>query len=94
MQREHASLFRTFAALDFQDRRAILAFAGVYGLLGGDDPQEQGPLSYERAHHYAFGESHLTWAREICLMREALQLSRSRSDPGVRCQRPSAARLR
>ena len=79
MQREHAALFQTFAALDFQDKEAILGFASVYGLLDSD-LQEQGPLSYEFGHHYAVGESHLTWAHEICLMREAMRLTRSRSE--------------
>ena len=79
MVREHAALFRTFTDLDFRDKGAILAFASTYGLLGADR-QEQGPLSNELGHHYAFGESHLTWAREICLMREALALTQRRPD--------------
>jgi hypothetical protein len=61
MQREHATLFHRFAALDYRDREAIRAFATEYGLLGV--PSKRG-----------IGESHLTWAREICLMREALKL--------------------
>lgn len=64
MQREHAALFRGFERLDYRDRDAIRAFASTYGLLGVSD---------------GFGESHLTWAREICLMREALNLTRSRT---------------
>ena len=79
MQRKHAALFRTFADLDFRDKKAILGFASVYGLLGSDG-QEQGPLSHEFGNHYAVGESHLTWAREICLMREAMRLTRFRSE--------------
>ena len=79
MQREHAALFQTFAALDFQDKEAILGFASVYGLLGSEW-QEQGPLSHEFGNHYAVGESHLTWAREIGLMREAMRLTRFRSE--------------
>lgn len=62
MRREHAALFRLFAALDYRDREAIRAFANQYGLLG--EPSKHG-----------WGESHLAWAREICLMQEALELS-------------------
>jgi hypothetical protein len=77
MQREHTTLFRTFAALDYLDKNAILGFAGIYGLLG-DATQQQGPLrAYDR--HVAFGESHLTWAYEIALMRDALSLVRLRT---------------
>jgi len=79
MVREHATLFRTFADLDFRDRGAILAFASTYGLLG-TERQEQGPLSSELGHHYALGESHLTWAHEICLMRDALALTQHRPE--------------
>lgn len=64
MDREHAALFRIFAGLDYTDRQAIGAFATKYGLLGAS-PESHGP------------ESHLTWAREICLMREALKLSKA-----------------
>ena len=79
MAREHAVLFRTFANLDFRDRDAILAFVSKFGLLGADQRQEQGPFSHEFGYHYAGGESHLTWAREICLMREALHLAQSKT---------------
>ena len=78
MQREHAALFQTFAALDFQDKEAILGFASVYGLLGSDS-QVQGPPAPEFGNHFAVGESHLKWAREICLMQEAMRLTRFRS---------------
>ena len=78
MQREHAALFQTFAALDFQDREAILGFASTYGLLGIDQ-QEQGPSSREHGYRHVMGESHLTWAREICLMQEAMRLAHWRS---------------
>ena len=70
MQRRHAALFQTFAAIDFQDREAILGFASVYGLLS-IDRKEQTSSSEP--------ESHLTWAREICLMREAMKLARWRT---------------
>lgn len=79
MQREYAALFQTFAALDFRDKKAILGFASAYGLLGSDW-QEQGPPSREFRDHYAVGESHLTWAREICLMQEAMRLTRFRPE--------------
>ena len=80
MAREHAALFRTFADLDFRDMDAILAFASQYGLLlGADQHQQQGPLSYKLGHHYAGGESQLTWAQEICWMREALHLARRKT---------------
>ena len=78
MQRMHAALFQAFAALDFQDRDAIRGFASTYGLLGSAR-QEQGPLPCEQGSHYAIGESHLTWAYEICLMRKAMRLSQWRS---------------
>lgn len=61
MDKEHATLFHTFAAVEYWNRDAISAFASAYGLLGVPSP------------HYR-GESHLTWAREICLMREAIEL--------------------
>ena len=77
MQRKHAALFLTFAALDFRDKKAIREFASTYGLLGAER-QEQGPLHKHR-RHYAFGESHLTWAYEICAMREGIGLVRPRS---------------
>ena len=78
MERKHAALFRTFEALDFQDKGAIIAFASSYGLLGVEQ-REQGPLSSKYGGHYASGESHLTWAHEICQMREAMRLVRPRS---------------
>ena len=79
MQRKHAALFRTFADLDFRDKEAILGFARIYGLLGHHS-QEQGPLSHEFGYHHALGEPHLAWAHEICLMRKAIRLTRSRSE--------------
>lgn len=80
MLREHATLFRTFADLDYQDRAAMLDFATRYGLLGAGF-QDQALMFADRTgpdrHHHALGESQLTWAREICLMREGLELSRT-----------------
>jgi len=82
MSREHASLFRTFADLDYTDVAAILDFVKRYGLLGLPR-REQNILVAQKSgqdrHHYAGGESHLDWAREICLMREALQLTRTKT---------------
>jgi hypothetical protein len=62
MSREHAALFRTFGELDYQDRDVIRGFASKFGMLGIESRSRP-------------GESHLNWAREICLMREALQLA-------------------
>ena len=81
MQREHAALFRAFAALDYRDKDALVAFASTYGCLGTEQ-QQQGPLR-KYGSHYALGEAHLTWAREIALMREALSLTRVRSSTEV-----------
>ncbi len=68
MKRASAGLFLKFAGLDYSDRDAIRGFARAYGLLG------QPAKSY-------FGEPHLTWAREICLMREAVKETKRRT-PG------------
>jgi hypothetical protein len=78
MQRQHAALFREFAALDYKDRAAILAFAAKYGSLGL--PRQHQTLVVRdrfgsRHHHSATGESHLGWALEICRMREGLKLA-------------------
>src|SRR5579864_1964568 len=66
MAREHATLFRTFGELDYRDREAIRGFAMEYGMLGVESKANP-------------GESHLCWAREICLMREALDLAQPRT---------------
>ena len=76
MQREHATLFLAFAELNYRDKDALLAFANMYGLLGVER-QHQAPPQADDNHH-VLGESHLTWAREIALMREALSLTRVR----------------
>ena len=73
MDREHAGLFRTFAALDYRDREAIRAFASTYGLLGLPQQVQHVPARRTRAEHTAVGESHLAWAQEICLMKEAVR---------------------
>jgi hypothetical protein len=75
MQREHAALFRTFAALDYRDPAAIRAFANKYGRLGLEPQRQLIEGSMERPDHYVEGESHLAWAREICRMKEALRLA-------------------
>jgi hypothetical protein len=80
MKRQNATLFRTFADVDYRDRTAILAFAKEYGLLGLE-PQDEAVMVPEPSgsprFHCAYGESHLDWAREICQMREALELTTS-----------------
>ena len=78
MARDHAALFRTFGDLDFRDQNVILAFASTYGLLLSHD-QHQEQVLHDFGHHYAYGESHLLWAYEICRMREALQLVRPKT---------------
>jgi endogenous inhibitor of DNA gyrase (YacG/DUF329 family) len=81
MSREHATLFRTFADLEYTNLQEIGAFVTKYGLLGLTG-QAQSLTVHQfgnHRHHHANGESHLDWAREICLMREALQLSRTRT---------------
>lgn len=77
MQRQHAALFREFAGLDYFDKASILDFAGKYGGLGVPPqhqslrvPDENGELR----DHFAQGEPYLSWALEICLMREGLRL--------------------
>ncbi|MGH9348765.1 MAG: hypothetical protein ACRD26_16020 [Vicinamibacterales bacterium] len=81
MSREHATLFRTFAELDYTNLDAIATFVGTYGLLGLP-VQEQDLMVHQfgkSRFHAARGESHIDWAREICLMREALHQTRSRT---------------
>ena len=83
MSREHATLFRIFADLEYTNLQAIGAFVAKYGLLGlpiQDQALMVRQFGKDR-HHHASGESHMDWAREICLMREALRLSRTRT-PG------------
>ena len=81
MSREHATLFRTFADLEYTNLQEIGAFVTKYGLLGL--PRQEQSLMFHQfgkgRRHYANGESHMDWAREICLMREALRLSRTRT---------------
>ena len=79
MRREHAALFRRFADLDFRDRDAILTFVSTYGLLRLESDCQSQAVKAHRRDHYAVGESLLTWAHEVCLMREALRLARTRS---------------
>lgn len=82
MQREHATLFRTFADLNYRDKEALLGFAMKFGLLGVETRTQSIPMpgrTGEDRYHHALGESYLDWAREICLMRDALHLARSRT---------------
>ncbi len=81
MERKHAVLFRRFAVLDFRDKQEILVFASSYGSLSVvADQQFQDVLLPTGKVHTATGESHLTWAHEICLMREALSLTQRRPE--------------
>ncbi len=88
MQRQHAALFREFAAVDFASPNDILAFAQKYGLLGV--PMQTQSVSFRKpdgtyGHHSAHGEPMLHWAVEICLMREGLDLGgRARTPEGSR----------
>ena len=78
MQRQHAALFREFGDLDYANRTAVLAFAERYGLLGVPTQDQSVRVrdgDGEWRDHYAFGEPHLRWALEICLMREGLRLA-------------------
>lgn len=81
MSREHATLFRAFAEIDYTKLSEIGDFVEKYGLLGL--PLQEQTLTVHRFgrtdHHFAVGESHLDWAREICLMREALRAVRTRT---------------
>ena len=81
MSSEHATLFKTFADLNYADRDEILAFATTYGSLRRSHKhQHQNRVVKGRpGAHYADGESHLTWAVEIVRMREALKLSVDRT---------------
>jgi hypothetical protein len=66
MQRAHAGLFLAFSQLDYRNKEAIRGFAKVHGLL-------------RRPAHDHYGEPHLTWAREICLIREAVKTTMRRT---------------
>ena len=81
MRRETATLFRTFAAIDFRSQTEILQFVSKYGLLG---TAEQHQKFIVPRRHFALGESYLTWAHEICLMREALRLDQLRKNEAER----------
>jgi hypothetical protein len=71
MAREHATLFRTFAELDYRDPDVIREFANNHGLLGVES------LGVKLKHR---GESHLMWAREICRLRHILTLTARHSE--------------
>ena len=74
MQRQHATLFRTFADIDWRDRDAIQHFAAGYGLLGLPE-QDQETIGADGSAHLVSGESQLSWAREIVQMGDAVRLS-------------------
>ena len=59
MQREHATLFRTFADLNYQDKEALLGFAMKFGLLGVETRTQSIPTpgrTGEDRYHHARGE--------------------------------------
>ena len=91
MQREHSALYRTFAALDYQDRDAIRAFANAYGLLGVPQQVQHVFVGRSQKAHTAVGEPHLVWAFEICLMQEAIWFADTR--PKLRTQPDDRGRL-
>jgi nucleotide-binding universal stress UspA family protein len=77
LQRQDSALFRQFAGLNYRDPEALLAFARQYGALGVPTRHQsvrvRDPQGVAHLHH-AYGEPFLTWALEICYMREALRL--------------------
>ena len=78
MSKSTPSLFLTFAEIDHKNLSSISDFATKFGLLGvGTVFQDMAGLRRLGEHHYAWGETYLDWAREICLMREAVELTRS-----------------
>jgi len=82
MHREHAALFREFGALDHANRTSILEFARKYGSLGVPAASQAIRVrgrDGEWRDHRAYGEPHLRWALEICLMREGLRLTGRKS---------------
>lgn len=77
MQRDHAALFHEFADLDYTNAASLLGFAQRYGALGVPTQSQEVRVrdkDGERFDHHAYGEPHLQWALEICLMREGLRL--------------------
>lgn len=75
MSRDNATLFRRFAELDGMNTKAILVFAQQYGWLGVTPQPYQALTLADGSIHYAQGEPHLLWVREIAKMREAIYLS-------------------
>jgi hypothetical protein len=101
MSREYATLFRTFADLDFRDPLALGGFAKRYGRLGlsRQDPRyivrDRHPLlkKSDDRYHQVVGESHLHWAQEICQLREALRLVKTPTAAEKRADRDAWKRL-
>ena len=77
MQREHAALFRTFAAIAHTDRDAIRTFASQYGWLGLRRKEQYIQGSATRPPHSVVGERYADWAQEICFMQEAIRFKAS-----------------
>ncbi len=83
MERKHSALYQDFAKIDYTDRQAILDFATRYGLLGLPVQAQDMMVPGRSTAHIVVGESHLSWAREICAMRRVVdQQHRSRKHPG------------
>ena len=83
MSKSTSSLFLTFAEIDYRNLSSISDFATKFGLLGLPTVfQDVARLSRSGEHHHAWGETYLDWAREICQMREALELTRSAKSAG------------
>ena len=68
MERKHSTLYQDFASVDYTDLEAILDFASRYGLLGLPVQEQITPHAVD----IVIGESHLDWAREICVMRRVI----------------------
>lgn len=78
MSKATSSLFLTFAEIDYRNLSSISDFAAKYGLLGLSTVYQSVPDPTDSAqNYYAHGETYLDWVREICLMREAVQLTQS-----------------
>ena len=82
--RQHPVLFQEFAAIDYTNTTAILAFAKAHGALGvpfklRPSVAIKNPSDEVIHRHSAHGNSHFAWAIEIAYMREAIRLSEVRA---------------
>jgi hypothetical protein len=72
---EFPGLYRTFSAVPFEDRDAILAFVNKYGLLGINRFALAGDsTSQPELVHSVEKEKYQDWARKIELMRQAVEI--------------------